>query len=191
VTSSGASLGNAAAICGYALCAGLLLYLTCSRGLKRVHRFRTTAAATQASPHSPPAWAYGGALTGCILAAVAATAVVAMHEFGTSREVGATVPGPSAVAGGVSGSWYLPRPPTRRAVVQTRGRVPKEVTRATKGQAATVSPASARKTTFVANTVQTASTDTAPAAAEAPNSRGPTPLQAPKLRPPRAPLKAP
>jgi hypothetical protein len=192
VTSSGTSLSQAAAICGYALFAGVLLYLTCSLGLKRFHWYRATIAATRAWTGSWPAWASVGVPAGLVLAAVAATGVMAVHASGTSGKVGAEASArPPAISGGVGGLSSLPRPPTRPAVLQIRSPVPKEVTRPAKRKAASTRPASERKTTFIANTVQTASANTTPAVAETSKSRGPTPLQAPKSGSPPSPLKAP
>jgi hypothetical protein len=165
-------------------------------GLERVQRARP-AAAVSLSRRSGLAWALAGALASVALAAAAATAVVATHDFGSSGNTVATASAePRSARRVLHPAWHPPRVSPRVSAPSS----PRSSNRGERRSARSVHsvrpPAPTQQTSFVSDTLQTGTTPTASAAgvtstAVAPQSDGPTPLPAPPPAAAPSPMKAP
>jgi hypothetical protein len=160
---------------------------------RRLSRARPTATPAARTPgRNRLAWTVAA-----VVAVVAATAVVATHDFGSDSKTGARASAElQAVPWNVDN---LLRPPpvssTRTAVAHARTSSPNRATNQSARSAPPTRQTPVQHTTVVSN-LQPVSEHTAPAAggtstATTSHGGGLTPLQAPKAAPPPSPLKAP
>lgn len=129
---------------------------------------------------------------GVALAAAAATAVVATHEFGSSGATGAAASAKPQSSRQVAHEFsHAPRAVSAPVAAASARRVtPKRVDRRTSRHPHHARTTSAQRMTLVSNTVQTTTEAAAPPVA-ASSSAGPAPLPAPPPAPAPSPLKAP
>jgi len=165
-------------------------------GLDRGGRERP-GAAPSLSRRSRLAWALAGALTGVVLAAAAATAIVAKRDFGSSGNTAVTRSAePRSASRVLHPLWHPPRVLPRVSSPSPPRAANRDQLRSARSVHRTGPPALTQQTRFVSNTLQTRSTPIAPAAevtpaAAAPQSDGPTPLPAPPGASAPTPMKAP